>query len=82
MVLETQVKINQESAEKILKEMRLGPTRKYFIAVSMLFDMDEAQTDMRFNPQKSEFTGFFEKLLSDMRGTAEEVNRVTAQPDF
>jgi hypothetical protein len=56
--------------------------RKYFLGVWMLFDMDEAQTDMRFNPQKSEFTGFFEKLLSDMRGTAEEVNRVTNQPDF
>jgi len=82
MVLATQVKINQESAQKILHEMQLGTARKYFVSISMLFDMDEATTDMRFNPQKSEFTQFFEKLLLDMRGTAEEVNRVTTQPDF
>jgi len=46
----------------------------------MVFDMCE--DNMRFNPPRSEFITFFEKLLKDMLGTAEEVNRVTTQPDF
>jgi hypothetical protein len=44
--------------------------------------MDEANTEMRFNPPKAEYSTFFDKLLKDMMGTAEEVNRVTTQPDF
>jgi len=79
MVLATQVKINQESAEMILKEI-VNKERKYFIMTVMVFDLGE--NSMRFNPPRTEITTFFDKLLVDMLLTAEEVNRVTTQPDF
>jgi hypothetical protein len=33
-------------------------------------------------PPKSEFLSSYEKLMKDMVSTAEDVNRVTSQPDF
>lgn len=37
---------------------------------------------MSFQPPRIEFIQSFEKLLKDMLSTAEDVNRVTTQPDF
>jgi hypothetical protein len=46
----------------------------------MVFDLGEE--GMRFNPPRSELITHFDKLLSDMRLTTDEVNRITNQPDF
>lgn len=77
MVVETQVKINQESADLILAEMAKD-SKKYGIQTTVSF----AQEDMSFEPAKSEFITQFEKILQDMQSVTEEVSRVISHQDF
>lgn len=51
MVVETQVKINQDSADLILNEM--STTKKYSIQTTVTFDTKE--NGLSFNPTKQEF---------------------------
>lgn len=51
MVVETQVKINQESADLILYEMK--NSKKYYIQTTVTFDTKE--NGLSFNPTKNEF---------------------------
>lgn len=81
MVVETQVKINQESAELILQEMSKEQTKgKYGIHTTVDFDPDG--DGMSFEPAHSEFVGQFDKLLQDMQSVTEEVVRVISHQDF
>jgi hypothetical protein len=50
MVVETQVKINQESTEVILCEME-NPNRKYGLLTEVAYDINS----MIFNPTEVEF---------------------------
>jgi len=77
MVVETQVKINQESADLILAEMAKD-SKKYGIQTTVSF----AQEDMSFEPAKTEFITQFEKILQDMQSVTEEVSRVISHQDF
>ena len=73
MVVETQVRINQESADLILTEMnKQNDQKKYGIQTTVSF----AAEDMAFEPAKSEFITQFEKILQDMQSVTEEVSRV------
>jgi len=79
MVVETQVKINQESADLILAEM--GKERgKYGIQTTV--DFDPEGQGMAFEPAETEFAAQFEKLLQDMQSVTEEVVRVISHQDF
>lgn len=77
MVVETQVKINQESADLILAEMSKDQ-KKYGIQTTVSF----AAEGMSFEPAKSEFITQFEKILQDMQSVTEEVSRVISHQDF
>jgi hypothetical protein len=77
MVVETQVKINQESADLILSEM-VKDQKKYGISTTVSF----ASEGMSFEPAKTEFMTQFDKILTDMQGVTEEVSRVISHPDF
>lgn len=86
MVIETQVRINQESAEKILQDMIRGE-KKYWIMTKIRFEMDPNEASentgvVSFSPPRSEFLSSYEKLMKDMVATAEDVNRVTSQTEF
>jgi dynein heavy chain len=79
MVVETQVKINQESADLILAEM--GKERgKYGIQTTV--DFDPEGHGMAFEPAQQEFVAQFDKLLQDMQSVTEEVVRVISHQDF
>ena len=78
MVVETQVKINQESADLILFEMT--NTKKYNIQTTVAYDTRE--NGLMFNPTKNEFFTQFDKLLQDMLGVTYEVVRVINNPNF
>ena len=79
MVVETQVRINQESADLILTEMnKQNDQKKYGINTTISF----AAEDMAFEPAKSEFITQFEKILQDMQSVTEEVSRVISHQDF
>ena len=79
MVVEAQVKINQESANLILAEM--GKERgKYGIQTTVEFDPEGP--GMAFEPASTEFVAQFEKLLQDMQSVTEEVVRVISHQDF
>mmetsp|Transcript_11712 Transcript_11712/g.17850 ORF Transcript_11712/g.17850 Transcript_11712/m.17850 type:complete len:417 (-) Transcript_11712:9814-11064(-) len=77
MVVETQVKINQESSDLILTEMS-SDKKKVSIQTSVSF----ATEGMSFEPAKSEFITQFEKILQDMQSVTEEVSRVISHQDF
>jgi len=77
MVVETQVKINQESADLILAEMAKDQ-KKYGIQTTVSY----AAEGMSFEPAKSEFITQFEKILQDMQSITEEVSRVISHQDF
>ena len=77
MVVETQVRINQESADLIHSEM-LKDQKKYGISASVNFSGD----GMVFEPAKTEFMTQFDKILQDMQSVTEEVSRVISHPDF
>jgi hypothetical protein len=62
MVVETQVKINQESADLILFEMQ--KQTKYSLNATVNFDTPE--NGLSYNPTKNEFIASFEKVLTDM----------------
>lgn len=80
MVVETQVKINQESADLILIEMSKESQKKYGIQTTV--DYDTEGDGMSFDPAQAEFVGQFEKLLQDMQSVTEEVVRVISHTDF
>jgi len=80
MVVETQVSINQDSAESILNEMKKDQ-KKYGIQTTVSFDLGGGE-GMSFDPAKSEFITQFEKILQDMQSVTEEVSRVISHPDF
>lgn len=79
MVMETQVQINQESADLILVEMSKDQ-KKYGIQTTV--DYDTEGDGMSFEPAQTEFVSQFEKLLGDMQTVTEEVVRVISHPDF
>jgi len=80
MVVESQVKINQESADLILAEMAQGEQNKYGIQTTV--DFDPEGHGMAFEPAQTEFVAQFEKLLQDMQSVTEEVVRVISHQDF
>jgi dynein heavy chain len=80
MVVETQVKINQESADLILIEMSKDQKSKYGILSNVDFDL--GGDGMSFEPAQAEFVAQFEKLLQDMQSVTEEVVRVISHQDF
>ena len=77
MVVETQVKINQEGADLVFHEMDQDD-RKAGIGTKI----DYSDTGMVFNPAEDEFVQQFEKLLGDMKQTCSEINRVIQHPMF
>lgn len=79
MVVETQVKINQESADLIYLEM--GKDQKKY-GIQTTVDYDPEGDGMSFEPAQAEFVGQFEKLLQDMQSVTEEVVRVISHQDF
>jgi hypothetical protein len=79
MVVETQVKINQDSAELILSEME-NQNKKYGITTTVSFDTEEQ--GMSFTPAKNEFLSQFEKILADMKSVTSDVQRVISNNDF
>lgn len=77
MVVETQVIINQESADLILSEMD-KEQKKYGINTTVSFAPD----GISFEPAKNEFITQFEKILAEMQSVTEEVRRVISENDF
>jgi hypothetical protein len=77
MVVETQVLINQESADLILYEMT-KEQKKYGINTVVSYATD----GMSFEPAKNEFITQFEKILGEMQSVTEEVPRVISHQDF
>lgn len=82
MVVETQVKINQESADLILAEMRKDQKKQPRYSIQTTVDFDQEGPGMAFEPAQSEFVAQFEKLLQDMQSVTEEVVRVISPADF
>ena len=74
MVLETQVKINQESADLILSEMN-SQTKKYGIFTEVHYG-ETVEVGMVFTPDKNFFIQAFDKLLLDMQSVTAEVLRI------
>lgn len=77
MVVETQVCINQDSADLILYEMN-KEQKKYGIQTFVSYATD----GISFEPAKSEFISSFEKILTEMQSVTEEVPRVISHQDF
>jgi dynein heavy chain len=77
MVIETQVKINQEGADLVYQEM-LQEDRKAGIGTKIDYD----DKGMVFNPTEGEFIQQFEKMLGDMMQTTGEIARVIQHPQF
>ena len=75
MVLETQVKINQESTERILTEMR-KTEKKYGILTEVNFD------DEGIFLTNHEFLQKFEQLEADMLQATDEISSVAGQQAF
>lgn len=63
MVVETQVKINQESSDLILIEMNKDQ-KKYGILTNVNYDTQGP--GMSFEPARDDFIGHFEKILHEM----------------
>jgi hypothetical protein len=82
MVVETQVKINQESADLILAEMTKDQKKQPRYSISTTLDFDAAGEQMAFEPAREEFTAAFDKLLQDMQSVTEEVLRVISHGEF
>jgi hypothetical protein len=80
MVVETQVRINQESADMIISEMD-NESKKYSILTTVGFD-NTTEDGMCFTPTKQQFNADFESLLQDMQAVTAEVQRVTNHQDF
>ena len=78
MVVESQVKINQESADLILHEMT--NTKKYNIQTTVSYDTKE--NGLTFNPTKQDFFSHFDKILQDMLGVTADVVRVINHQNF
>lgn len=73
------MKINQESAELILIEMK-NQNKKYGIYTVVSYDTKE--NGMSFNPAKAEFLTQFDKVLVDMQSVTAEVLRVINHQNF
>ena len=80
MVVETQVRINQEAAELIISEMDILEGRKYSLQTVVGFDNNEE--GLSYTPTKTEFLNHFDKLLGDMQTVTEEVQRVINHNEF
>jgi dynein heavy chain len=71
MVVETQVTINQDSADTIITEMdKNDGTRKYQIQTQVTFASDN--DGMVFDPGHTDFITNFEKILQDMQTVTED----------
>lgn len=79
MVVESQVTINQESADLILSEMN-KIDRKYFIQTQVNFASDN--DSMVFDPGQTDFISNVDKILQDMQSVTEDVQRVLTTSDF
>ena len=79
MVVETQVKINQISAEFIYQEMQ-NENKKYSIIAQVNFDA--AEVGMSFTPSKMEVIGYFDKILTEMQQAIAEVPPVIQHSNF
>lgn len=80
MVVETQVRINQEACEIIVHEMD-REDRKYAIQTVVGFDTT-SEDQLSYAPTKSELEGHIGKLLDDMQVVTEEVQRVINHGEF
>jgi hypothetical protein len=80
MVVETQVRINQEAAELIVSEMD-REDRKYALQTVVGFDLT-SEDGLSFTPTKTELASHLEKLLDDMQLVTEEVQRVINHNEF
>jgi len=80
MVVETQVRINQEACEIIVHEMD-REDRKYAIQTVVGFDTT-SEDQLSYAPTKSELEGHIGKLLEDMQVVTEEVQRVINHGEF
>lgn len=81
MVVETQVKINQESADLILVEMSKPVDQKKY-GITTVVNYDTRENGMSFNPTKTEFLTQFDKVLQDMQSVTAEVLRIINHPNF
>ena len=77
MVLETQVKINQEGAEMVYGEMSMDERK-----AGIITEIDYGDTDMIFVPAENEFVNHFDKLLQDMVSATAEITRITHNTNF
>lgn len=80
MVVETQVRINQEAAELILNEMD-REDRKYALQTVVGFDSNTDE-GLSYTPTKMEIMNHIDKLLKDMQTITEEVQRVINHTEF
>lgn len=80
MVVETQVRINLESAQLILTEMDRDE-RKYALQTVVGFDSNQ-DDGLNYSPTKTELDSHLEKLLDDMQVVTEEVQRVINHNEF
>lgn len=80
MVVETQVRINQEAAELILTEMEKAE-RKYSIQTVVGFD-NQSDEGLSYTPTKMEINNHIENLLTAMQTVTEEVQRVINHNEF
>ena len=78
MVVETQVRINQESTDQIYEEMTLDSNKKTQITTQISFATD----GMSFTPDKGTFFSQFEKLLQEMLSVTEDITRVVSHQDL
>lgn len=77
MVVETQVKINQEGADMVFAEMSMRD-RKAGINSDISYD----QEGMAFNPPEGEFVQHFEKMLDEMINAVNDISRITNNHQF
>lgn len=80
MVVETQVRINLESAELILIEMDRDD-RKYALQTVVGFGNNQ-EDDLSYTPTKDELHSNLMKLLDDMQIVTEEIQRVINHNEF
>jgi dynein heavy chain, axonemal len=78
MVVETQVKINQEGADMVYAEMSMSD-RKAGINSDINYD---AEGGMSFNPPEGEFIQHFDKMLDEMVNAVNDISRITNNHHF
>lgn len=80
MVVETQVRINLESAQLILIEMD-REDRKYNLQTTVGFD-SSAEDGLKYDPTKIDIENNLEKLLDEMQEVTAEIQRVINHSEF